>query len=60
MNNNNLRFYMATVNSALGGGSAPHTISELNATLAEINGAFNEGDPSTFAQQHLFNDPCPP
>lgn len=50
---------LAIANTLLGGGSAGVTIAELAPIVIELNSAFNEGSPSTWAQDHLFNGPCP-
>ena len=43
----------------LGGGTAAYTIGELAPIVIELNSAFNEGSPSTWAQDHLVNGACP-
>jgi hypothetical protein len=51
--------FLVMLNSALGGGPAPYTISELHLISEQVNGAFSNGSPNLFAQDHLFNGPCP-
>jgi hypothetical protein len=52
--------FLAILNAALGGGPAPYTIAVLHLIAEQVNAAFNDGTPSLFAQQHLFNGACPP
>jgi hypothetical protein len=54
-----VRSFAAIVNTALGGGSTPHTIAELSPVLQKINVSYNEGSPSLFAQEQLFAGACP-
>ncbi|HJU72904.1 MAG TPA: hypothetical protein VJ717_04095 [Gemmatimonadaceae bacterium] len=53
LNDLSIRDYSAIVNTALGGGSTPYSIADLNSTTLQINGSFLDGVPSAFAQQHL-------
>lgn len=55
----NVRTLLTYANSALGGGSAPLTVTELNTLTANLNASFGEGGVSVFAHQHLFNGACP-
>lgn len=50
---------LAIANTLLGGGTAAYTIGELAPIVIELNSAFNEGSPSTWAQDHLVNGACP-
>ncbi|MFT3696247.1 MAG: hypothetical protein QM831_24115 [Kofleriaceae bacterium] len=48
------------VNTSLGGGSTPYTITDLSSLLTSVCEAFQNKDVSTFAQDHLVNAPaCP-
>jgi hypothetical protein len=51
--------FLVTANSLLGGGSASFGIGTANAVAAQINNAFVDGVPSTFAQENLVAGPCP-
>jgi hypothetical protein len=51
--------FLAMLNSALGGGPAPYTITVLHLIAEQVNAAFSGGSPSVFAQEHLFNGACP-
>jgi hypothetical protein len=55
-----VRAFLGILNTALGGGTTPYSIDDLNAIAQELNAAFNGGSPSAFAQAHVFNGPCPP
>ena len=55
-----VRELLAIANTALGGGSTPYTIADLNTLTQNLNVAFSGGEPSVFAQAHLFNGACPP
>lgn len=50
---------LALANTLLGGGSPGVTIGEIAPIVVELNSAFNGGAPSTWAQDHVFNGPCP-
>jgi hypothetical protein len=52
--------FLATANNLLGGGGAPFGTSIAAAVAHEVNGAFVNGTPSTFAQDSLVNGACPP
>jgi hypothetical protein len=54
-----VRQFLAIVNNVLGGGSGPYSIDDLDPITFELSRAFVNGDPSTFAQQHLFSGSCP-
>jgi hypothetical protein len=45
--------FLTLTNSALGGGATGYTFPDLDLDLAEINNAFDDGQPSAFAQDHL-------
>ena len=55
----NVRSVFGYANTALGGGSAPLSITDLNTIAAQLNASFGEGAVSVFAQQHLFTGSCP-
>jgi hypothetical protein len=59
LNGMTVRQYLAMVNTLLGGGTAVYTIDELSIVTFNLNHAFVDGDPSTFAQQNLFAGSCP-
>ena len=59
-NNVTVREFLAIANTALGGGFTPYTIQDLSDLTQNLNNAFSDGAPSTFAQTHLFNGACPP
>ena len=54
-----VRTFLGYANSALGGGSAPLTITELNSIAVQLNASFGEGGTNQFAQDHLFAGACP-
>lgn len=60
LNGTTVRQFLATANTLLGGGSANNSINDLAPVLAALNGAFDGGTVSTFAQDHLFAGSCPP
>ena len=45
--------FLAAANTCLGGGSCLYNVNIMDATAAVLNGAFNGGTPSTFAQTNL-------
>jgi hypothetical protein len=49
--------FLDVANTMLGGGSAFDL--DLAILAATISASFIGGSPSTFAQEHLFNGPCP-
>ncbi|MGZ4019785.1 MAG: T9SS type A sorting domain-containing protein, partial [Flavisolibacter sp.] len=54
-----VRQFLAAINSLLGtSGSSYGTISDLQPIAAEINGAFIDGIPSLWAQDHLVKGAC--
>jgi hypothetical protein len=55
----NVSTFLGYANSALGGGAAPLSITELNSIAIQLNASFGEGAVSLFAQANLFNGPCP-
>jgi hypothetical protein len=55
----NVSTFLGYANSALGGGSAPLTITELNSIVVGLNASFGGGAVSVFAQNNLFNGACP-
>jgi len=59
LNNSTLRQFQSVVNAALGGDPTPYAIADLSALLMNVNGAFEGGFASTFAQDHLFSTACP-
>jgi hypothetical protein len=59
LNGITVRQFLAIANTLLGGGSGPLTIDDADPITFELTRAFVGGDPSTFAQQHLFAGSCP-
>jgi hypothetical protein len=58
LNDTTVRQFSSTVNTLLGGGSSTYTISDLDPIAANLNTAFLDSTPSTWAQQHLVNGAC--
>jgi len=58
LNGTSVRQFLATANTALGGGSAGFTISDLDDVAHQLDGAFVGGTPTSFAQAHLVNGTC--
>lgn len=50
---------LANANILLGGGTTGYAISDINTILLELNGAFNGGTPSAYANDHLYSTACP-
>jgi hypothetical protein len=48
-----VRQVLANVNTLLGGGTAAFTIADLGSLVGDLNASFSEGNPSTFAGNHL-------
>ena len=59
LNGQSVRQFYSTVSTLLGGGTAANSISDLWPVAAEINNAFYNGTPTSFAQAHLVNGSCP-
>ena len=59
LNGTSVSGLLGIANVLLGGGTNGYTITEVLAIIAELNNAFTGGAPSTWAQTHLFNGPCP-
>lgn len=51
---------LALANTLLGGGSNGYSITDILTLVVDVNNAFTDGAPSTFAQDHLVNGSCPP
>ena len=60
LNGLTVRQFMDIVNTALGGGSSPYPISDLDPVTDNISLAFTPGSRTPFAQEHLFSTYCPP
>jgi hypothetical protein len=58
LNGTSVRQFLATANTALGGGSTAFTIGDLNVVGANLDASFSGGTVSTWAQQHLRNGAC--
>ena len=58
LNGLSVRAFSNIVNTALGGGSTPYTVAEINQITFDINNAFNGAAVSPFAQQHLRDGSC--
>jgi len=54
-----VRQFLAINNNLLGGGSDVIDIADAEALLASLNNAFDDGNASSFAQQHLISGNCP-
>jgi hypothetical protein len=54
-----VRDFLTTANTELGGWSTSYTAATLDAITGGINGSFDSGAPSTFAQQNPRNGTCP-
>jgi hypothetical protein len=54
-----VRNLLAVSNTELSDGSSPYSAVDLDALEAEVNIAFLNGTPSTFALDHLFVGACP-
>lgn len=54
-----LRNLLDVSNAELGNGSSPYSAVDLDALQAEVNVAFLNGVPSTWALDHLFVGACP-
>jgi len=48
-----VRQVLVDVNTLLGGGTTAFTISDLGSLVGDLNASFSEGNPSTFAENHL-------
>ncbi len=59
LNGQTIRQFLAIVNSLLGDTATVMTITDLNTLVGDVNGAFFNGTPSTFAQAHVVNGSCP-
>ncbi len=64
LNGESLRQFLAVVNTLLGGGASRRRcraglIADLGTLVDDVNSSFFAGTPSTFAQQHIVNGPCP-
>ena len=51
--------FAAVANTLLGGGSNGFNLDDIASLTETITLAFFNGSPSTFAQDHLINGPCP-
>ena len=58
LNGTTVRQFLAIVDTLLGGGSSPFTIADLDPVTTQLNGSFDGGVPSPFAQDHLVNGAC--
>jgi len=59
LNGQTVNQFLATANNLLGGDTAPFGASVAAAVAHEVNVAFVNGTPSTFAQASLVNGSCP-
>jgi hypothetical protein len=50
---------LATLQRAVTGLPTADTYADLDALARELDAAFQLGDPSTYAQTHLFSGACP-
>jgi hypothetical protein len=58
LNGSTIRALQPIVNASLGGDPTPYTIADLSALLMQVNGAFEGGTPTTWAQDHLVVGAC--
>jgi uncharacterized repeat protein (TIGR01451 family) len=54
-----VRAFLAVTQEMLGGGVTPFGIDALNGLAQDLNAAFVGGEPSAFAEEHLFDGACP-
>ena len=54
-----VRQFLAINDNLLGGGSDVIDIVDADILLASLNNAFDDGNASSFAQQHLISGACP-
>jgi len=55
-----IRQFLDQMNIALGGGPVPYSFQTISQLTADVNGAFESGSVSLFAQQHVFSSAtCP-
>jgi hypothetical protein len=59
LNGQTVEQFLTTANVILGGGSASFGAGTASAVATLINSAFQDGSPSTFAQEHLVAGNCP-
>lgn len=59
LNGTSVRNLLAVSNTELGDGSSPYSAVDLDALEANVNIAFLNGTPSTWALDHLFVGSCP-
>ncbi|MGH8614202.1 MAG: hypothetical protein ACREYF_19770 [Gammaproteobacteria bacterium] len=59
LNGTLVRSFLATANTALGGGATTIPIADLNSIAINLNGSFESGAVNLFAQDHEFNGACP-
>jgi hypothetical protein len=52
-----VRQFLGIANTLLGGGSAIYSIDDLSTVFNQLNGSFNGGTVSPFAQEHLVGNP---
>lgn len=60
LNGTTVRQFLATANTALGGGTTTVSIDDLASIANSLDEAFQSGTPTVFAQDHLFTGSCPP
>lgn len=59
LNGTTIRDLRTVMNTAVGGGATAYSIPDLSALLMLVNGAFEGGFVTTFAQDHIVNGACP-
>lgn len=59
LNGTSIRNLLSVANTELGDGSSPYSAVDLDALEADVNIAFLNGTPSTWALDHLFVGTCP-
>ncbi len=59
LNNITVSAFLASANSALGGGAGIYSVDIMDGVANALNAAFSGGSVSSFAQDHLVNGACP-
>jgi hypothetical protein len=54
-----VRQLLSIAEDLLGGTASPFQISDVDPVVSLVTGAFEDGSPTAFAQQHIVNGPCP-
>jgi hypothetical protein len=51
--------FLGVANTSVSGGATTDSLDAIDAVTESLDGAFEAGTPSSFAQASLFNGPCP-